>query len=103
MAIRNMFSQFDEDMNNVITREEFIKVTSLWGLCISGESQLFSAHHLVAMLCFGPCYMHSVCFNMPVLRLRRVVQCAWFSAHGQGRKSLSGLQALTVCLYAGLP
>lgn len=28
MAIRNMFSQFDEDMNNVITREEFIKVTS---------------------------------------------------------------------------
>ncbi|KAL3130948.1 hypothetical protein ABBQ38_000271 [Trebouxia sp. C0009 RCD-2024] len=26
MAIRNMFSQFDEDMNNVITREEFIKV-----------------------------------------------------------------------------
>lgn len=30
MAIRNMFSQFDEDMNNVITREEFIKVTSFW-------------------------------------------------------------------------
>lgn len=29
MAIRNMFSQFDEDMNNVITREEFIKVTSI--------------------------------------------------------------------------
>ena len=29
MAIRNMFSQFDEDMNNVITREEFIKVTIL--------------------------------------------------------------------------
>lgn len=28
MAIRNMFSQFDEDMNNVITREEFIKVPS---------------------------------------------------------------------------
>ena len=27
MAIRNMFSQFDVDMNNVITREEFIKVT----------------------------------------------------------------------------
>ena len=34
MAIRNMFSQFDEDMNNVITREEFIKVTDLRGLCI---------------------------------------------------------------------
>ena len=29
MAIRNLFSQFDEDMNNVITREEFIKVTLL--------------------------------------------------------------------------
>lgn len=26
MAIRNLFSQFDLDMNNVITREEFIKV-----------------------------------------------------------------------------
>lgn len=25
-AIRNLFSQFDEDMNNVITREEFSKV-----------------------------------------------------------------------------
>jgi len=27
MAIRNLFSQFDLDMNNVITREEFIKVS----------------------------------------------------------------------------
>lgn len=26
-AIRNLFSQFDQDMNNVITREEFAKVT----------------------------------------------------------------------------
>ena len=38
MAIRNMFSQFDEDMNNVITREEFIKVTCLWQLCIPVKS-----------------------------------------------------------------
>ena len=28
MSIRNLFSQFDEDMNNVITRQEFIKVIS---------------------------------------------------------------------------
>ena len=28
-AIRNLFSQFDQDMNNVITREEFAKVTLL--------------------------------------------------------------------------
>lgn len=34
MAIRNMFSQFDEDMNNVITREEFIKVTGVWEPCL---------------------------------------------------------------------
>ena len=26
-AIRNLFSQFDEDMNNVITRGEFMKVS----------------------------------------------------------------------------
>ena len=33
MAIRNLFSQFDLDMNNVITREEFIKVSRICDFC----------------------------------------------------------------------
>ena len=60
MAIRNMFSQFDEDMNNVITREEFIKVTGLWELCIPVKS---SQSDFLALSITVPCSasLHAVC------------------------------------------
>lgn len=67
MAIRNMFSQFDEDMNNVITREEFIKVTSA----------VFAAHpSCVSDRWVLHCVTHST-----ALKLRHLIfPCSWYTA-----------------------
>ncbi len=59
MAIRNLFSQFDLDMNNVITREEFIKVSQqppVWLLpldSISGRSHSCIDQFLSMISCCG--------------------------------------------------
>lgn len=52
MAIRNLFSQFDLDMNNVITREEFIKVSQqpcLW--LLPHDSSSCRSHSSTAICC----------------------------------------------------
>jgi len=52
MAIRNLFSQFDLDMNNVITREEFIKVSQqphMW--CCLHDSIGCHSHSSIAICC----------------------------------------------------
>ena len=59
MAIRNMFSQFDEDMNNVITREEFIKVTGFWSYAF--VSEVTNAEYLALTILLPSCAsLHAV-------------------------------------------
>jgi len=46
MAVRNLFSQFDLDMNNVITREEFIKVSQQPHMCLFPHDSSAAIHSL---------------------------------------------------------
>ena len=64
MAIRNMFSQFDEDMNNVITREEFIKVTSFLAVIHACCSDChFTTHETCGLHVLLPGNVLWICLN----------------------------------------
>ena len=51
-AIRNLFSQFDTDMNNVITREEFSKVQTCGCMTTKALCVLFKC-------CIKLCHLNS--------------------------------------------
>lgn len=45
-AVHNLFRRFDEDLNGVVTRDEFEKVNCAATLAASSESSALCRHHI---------------------------------------------------------